>query len=154
VVAHCGQWHDSQLRIGTTEMAVFWKLLRQLWQTSQLMWSVRNGSAWKGRCRHYTCCYQLPMGLSDLSGCNSPPPPMSVPNEVFLCLCMQPVCAGLIVQSNDTISLPRPHDTSTHDLLVSAMKSCKPFHQYLVLLSCFSQTNLEARAFLAVRTMR
>jgi hypothetical protein len=64
--------------------------LRQLWQTSSLMWSVRNGSAWKGRCRHYTCCYQLPMGLSDLSGCNSPPPPRClIPAQITTCLRVQ-----------------------------------------------------------------
>jgi hypothetical protein len=28
-----------------------------------------------------TCCYQLPMGLSDLSGCNSPPPPICIAFE-------------------------------------------------------------------------
>jgi hypothetical protein len=48
------------------------------------LWLV-FGSAWKGRCMHYTRCYQLPMAtpaatnsrwvFRDLSGCNSPPPP-------------------------------------------------------------------------------
>jgi hypothetical protein len=56
-----------------------WEPLRQLWQTSQLMWSV-NGSAWKGR---WQALHMLlpthQVGLSDLSGCNSPPPPPPPP---------------------------------------------------------------------------
>jgi hypothetical protein len=99
LVVHGGQSSDyGQLHTWNygTDMAEMWltinEPLRHLWQTSKLGWSV-TGSVRKGRCRHHACCYQLPMGLSDLSGCNSPPPPLAQPGQLHDS-CQTPTLGG------------------------------------------------------------
>jgi hypothetical protein len=50
---------------------------------------------------HYYCCYQLPMGLSDLSGCSPPPPPPPILIAIFI---QVRECHGTVVPSGRTFS--------------------------------------------------
>jgi hypothetical protein len=67
---HCRQWgitvvHSAFSTLAPAASVVMASNTTQTYGGQSVVLGLR-----KGRCRHYTCCYhELPMGLSDLSGC-------------------------------------------------------------------------------------